>query len=335
MTQLIPILLAIFCFLNTALTKELSGVFKSLSLEAEENSNIAQAQYTATLDWAIPAAADAQIGDTFSLTMDNVYRVRFGSAQVLRLTAGGTEIARCSAQNGAYMSARSVMSCTVISPLTLQDARGTVSFTTLFGAGGSANPSEIQQANAFQVGSNIVSWNNGELSTTLNLVAGAYYPQSSDSDNQFYSHTTSYNYIETISVSDSCSDYIADATLQLTVTNVELDCSKLQLYMTNDLNAWFMPKSYSEIPNLRSRTCSGNTVTVQAGPLPAGYRIFMTNFLGYDDSQDASFRYTYTYQNTVRCGDRRITKRTTPFSRTFRIVLGSSSSNGDLNNLRK
>lgn len=330
-----PLLIILLVLLRGVTAKTISNVFTSLSF-ANVGTNTPQSLNTATLGWSLSPAQNAQIGDTFSLTMNNVYRTRFGTSQVLRLTVQGNEIARCSPTYGSYRNTQSSLSCVVLSPVSAR-ITGTVSFSVIFGAGGSANSAEIQGANTFRVGANTISWNNGQLSTSMNFVAGAYYPQSSTTDAQFYLHTTGYNAIENIVISDACaSNYIYSSTLTLTYGSAGvLDCSMLQVYMTNSLNDWLMPRSYSPVQNLISRTCSGKTITVRTGALPAGYRVFITSFLTYDQDTDSTFSPSFTYSNDIRCGASQTRKSTTPINRSFNIVLGSSSSDGNSDNLRK
>ncbi|ODV79533.1 bacterial adhesin [Suhomyces tanzawaensis NRRL Y-17324] len=293
--------------LAVAAGKQVSGVFTSFdSLKYQKGANYpnitpATPSWVATLSWSLDAAKVAP-GDTFTLTLPCVFKFTTDS-NTINLQADGATYATCTLTGGEILVPYSSMQCTVtnqISNVNLAD--GTVYFPLTFSVGGSANLADLQNANCFTAGTNTVTFKDGDkaLSTTVDFNGGSSNNQGIDSLNYNLKVLPSINTYQHYALAGNCPDGYSSGTLGISGVNAVIDCSSVHAGITNDINAWYYPKSSSSDFQFQA-SCSSNQYTITYSNIPAGYRPFI-DFLSTNPG--VSLRTVYTDTFTCKNGRR-------------------------------
>lgn len=247
-------------------------------LEITQKAGVPSSSWVVEVDYEFPNTSLVNVGDTFQLIMPYVYRLKFsdGSSSI-SASYNDTEIFTCDGTNGAYFLDYSYLDCKVAANLSsIADAlKGYIQFSVYFGDGGSIHSVDLDEANHWTIGENIVIFND-VLSDTVTFTGVE------DSDGVYtYAHTTGYDTVQEYILFPPCSDE-QDFNAQISFSGGDevstVICDSLQVFITNDLNDWLFPKSY-EKASYSSYFCSSSFITITNNEIPAGYRVFVSYVL--------------------------------------------------------
>ena len=299
--------------------------FSDLSLTPSGPRNPALA-WLATFNFNIDDTSAISKGDTFSIDLANVYRIKFDDENAtmdIKLTDGTIAFLCYVSQQGSYKYSSSILTCIAQKDLSSYTSiSGKMSFSLSFNDGGSTKyEPELIGAKIFKAGTQDISLNS-QLSTSVSFDA------TTNSDN-FYSlgRTTTYNSMESYYLDMNCSSgYIISGkeTINYDYQNggYTLDCSSLQVATSNSFNDFLFPLNASTT-NI-NYFCLDNTVTINVGESAFDSLLFVNGLqLAPNDINSIVHRLdaAYTCMDTIAS-----TTYATSFSviNTFVIVQGQN-----------
>ena len=296
MRHCFPKMLPLFCicFATVALAAKLTNVWTLLSISSPQG-NRPQDIHSASLGWRI-TTGEASSGDTFDIIMPGVFRTKFGEQQ-LRLVVDDTTYALCDAWDGSYITDYSSLLCTVTSAVNTDrdiTATGVATFDFVFGAGGSSRSSDLYEASLYHAGTNTINWSG--LSTTVDFVGGPFFNENDNDGLIYYARSTPQLNEQLCVLSGSCPDGITSGYTVVTFENF-YDCSQFSVKMTKDLNDFYLPESYEDVPQLQV-ICQSGRVVARFEDVPAGYRVFLQGLYRYPLTSDTVF---HNFGGSVQC----------------------------------
>lgn len=267
--------------------------FTSLKLTST-NANSALDMWETTLGFSL---SEIKAGTTYTLDMPYIYRVKFdGTESVLYAKVDGTNVIECTVTQGSYIMDHSTLSCTVLEAAeSFKALDGSLKFYVLFSTGGSAHAVEIAASTHWSAGENTVTW--GDLSTTVTFA-----PVETNKGLYLKAHTTGYGSAENYLLFPECgSDGSVSITYDATVDGQgEIDCSLVEVHVSNEFNDFMYPTSYGSNDNL-FLSCSDNTVSIVFMGVPAGSRVWVTSWQ-YQSISDMYFKNIVEYDLTCDSG---------------------------------
>ncbi|KSA01286.1 uncharacterized protein AC631_02982 [Debaryomyces fabryi] len=310
--------------LETATAITLTNIWQSLEITNPSILNRPQDIRKATVGWKISTAAVLP-NDIFFFLMPYVFKTKFDSDEIL-LKASGTVYARCKVNDGSFNSDTSYFKCTMTSSVDDKKgltATGEIEIDFVFNAGGSSSDSDILSAKRFVSGNNQISFNNME--SDVNFQAGPFFRDKKTDELLYYSRSTPQDLEQVFILSGTCNEGITSGSIVFT-TNNSVDCSQFKLKITNDLNDFYLPKSYKSVGVGSIRCSSDNTkLTATFNNVPLGYRVFLEGFEKYPDNSDF---VKHLYAENIQCGDG--SSKIDGITKIIRVVDGVSSSGGNI-----
>lgn len=321
-TSLITILLSLV-LLETTAAITVTNIWQSLKITNPSTLSRPQDIRTATVGWKI-VTADVLPNDIFFFLMPYVFRTKFSGNEIL-LKADGTIYARCKVNDGSFNSNTSYLKCSMTSSVDDKKdttAVGEIKFDFVFNAGGSSSDSDISSAKRFTSGDNQVSFNN--IKSDVNFQSGPFFTDKKTDELLYYSRSTPQDLEQIFVLSGTCNEGITSGSMVFT-TNNSVDCSQFKLKITNDLNDFYLPKSYKSV-DVGSIRCSSDNkkLTATFNNIPLGYRVFLEGFEKYPDN---SIYVKHLYAENIKCSDG--SSKVDGITKIIRVVDGVSSSNGD------
>lgn len=320
--SLITVLL-FFVLFDTTAAITVTNIWQSLKISNPSTLNRPQDIRTATVGWKI-VTADVLPNDIFFFLMPYVFRTKFNGNEIL-LKADGTIYARCEVKDGSFSSDTSYLKCSMTS--SVEDKKdttvvGEISFDFVFNAGGSSSDSDISSANRFTSGDNQVSFNN--IKSEVNFRSGPFFTDKNIDELLYYSRSTPQDLEQVFVLSGTCNEGITSGSMIFT-TNNSVDCSQFKLKITNELNDFYLPKSFKSV-DVGSIGCSSDNrkLTATFNNIPLGYRVFLEGFEKYPDN---SVYVKHLYAENIKCGDG--SSKVDGITKIIRVVDGVSSSDGD------
>ncbi|CAI4929507.1 BEM_HP_G0139930.mRNA.1.CDS.1 [Saccharomyces cerevisiae] len=219
--------------------------------------------WAATFDFSIADASSIREGDEFTLSMPHVYRIKLlNSSQTATISlADGTEAFKCYvSQQAAYLYENTTFTCTAQNDLSSYNTiDGSITFSLNFSDGGSSYEYELENAKFFKSGPMLVKLGN-QMSDVVNFDPAAF------TENVFHSgRSTGYGSFESYHLGMYCPNgYFLGGTEKIDYdssnNNVDLDCSSVQVYSSNDFNDWWFPQSYNDTN--ADVTCFGSNLWI-------------------------------------------------------------------------
>ena len=321
-TSLITVLLSLV-LLETTAAITVTNIWQSLKITNPSTLSRPQDIRTVTVGWKI-VTADVLPNDIFFFLMPYVFRTKFSGNEIL-LKADDTIYARCKVNDGSFNSNTSYLKCSMTSSVDDKKdttAVGEIKFDFVFNAGGSSSDSDISSAKRFTSGDNQVSFNN--IKSDVNFQSGPYFTDKKTDELLYYSRSTPQDLEQVFVLSGTCNEGITSGSMVFT-TNNSVDCSQFKLKITNDLNDFYLPKSYKSV-DVGSIRCSSDNkkLTATFKNIPLGYRVFLEGFEKYPDN---SIYVKHLYAENIKCSDG--SSKVDGITKIIRVVEGVSSSNGD------
>ena len=300
MISSIKFITTLLVFLFIANCTEISDVnLYDLSI-TPTSSRLPHLGWTASFTFFFPDTTSISIGDTFTLDLDHVYRVKFGgTTEASNVTAAlddGTDALQCYVtQQAAYLYESTIMECRIITDLTSYSyASGEISFAFNFNSGGSAYQYELTNSKFLSAGAMNVPFGS-DMSTDVQFDA-------TPKPEKFYyiGRSTTYGTIEVYYLDMICPDGNLLGGTETFVFDVAdgtnpIDCSSVQAYLSNEFNDWWLPTSYeSTVPDV---ICYDNTVDITVDKTDNSGDMLFVNALQdlYDGSNILSHTVTGTY----------------------------------------
>ena len=204
--------------------------------------------WSASFSFFIADTANVAIGDTFTLDLEHVYRVKFGAttdtSSMIATLDDGTEALRCYVtQQAAYLHANSIVVCQIITDVAKYGfASGHISFQFNFNSGDSVYPFELQNANYFHAGTMTVPFGS-QLSANVEFDAVPK-PQSIYST----ARSTTYGTTELYYLSMICDGGKLLGGVQHIEFETEngpnpINCDAFQSFLSDKYNDWWFPTS--------------------------------------------------------------------------------------------
>ena len=321
-TSIITVLLSLV-LLDTTAAITVTNIWQSLKITNPSTLSRPQDIRTATVGWKI-VTADVLHNDIFFFLMPYVFRTKFSGNEIL-LKADGTIYARCKVNDGSFNSDASYLKCSMTSSVDDKKdttAVGEITFDFVFNAGGSSSDSDISSAKRFTSGDNQVSFNN--IQSDVNFQSGPFFTDKKTDELLYYSRSTPQDLEQVFVLSGTCNEGITSGSMVFT-TNNSVDCSQFKLKITNNLNDFYLPKSYKSV-DVGSIRCSSDNkkLTATFNNIPLGYRVFLEGFEKYPDN---SIYVKHLYAENIKCSDG--SSKVDGITKIIRVVDGVSSSNGD------
>jgi hypothetical protein len=280
-----------------AAAKQLTDVFtsiNSLAVDGTGPSGNPFPRFDCNVSWVLNPEI-AQIGDTFTLDMHDVFTVyRTATSDPnnnlyintpFDLTANGVQIATCNFYGGGPLSLDSQIQCQVIADLFRYSAiDGTLEFSGIFNTGVTAET--LAAANYWQVGNNTITFN-GNLSIQVNLPIALSFPGTADAhlwDGLWFptqqQNLTFFSY----SPLQLCGGQgIQSGSFTFSYTPyppVNCTPSNIEFYVTNQFNSILNPKTAEVIPGLSiDISGDGTTIVASFGALSPGYTFWFSTLL--------------------------------------------------------
>ncbi|KAK6461873.1 cell-wall agglutinin N-terminal ligand-sugar binding-domain-containing protein [Scheffersomyces coipomensis] len=272
-----------------------------VNLDASYSSAIPMAPaFNAPIGFSFPN--DTHPGDHIRLNLPNVFDLYQGAGGIkkrddvtLSLTVDGVDYADCIVTMAGTTKNETTLECTVTETISNNpNVNGTITLPLVFNIGGSTSSSDIQAANAFVPGSQVITFNDGlnEISTNVDFVAGA--PSPGDPEVLVYaSRPEVWNNSENFYIlGGNCSSLYGSGELTISVTDGSIDCSSWSAGITNSLNAWYFPTSFETLSSITVSSCSADSIVISYWGVPAGYRPFFSVDADTDGSIAATFNDT-------------------------------------------
>ncbi|KAJ9102189.1 hypothetical protein QFC19_004928 [Naganishia cerealis] len=254
--------------------------------------------------------------------MPGVFRTKFGEQQ-LRLVVDDTTYALCDAWDGSYITDYSSLLCTVTSAVNTDrdiTATGVATFDFVFGAGGSSRSSDLYEASLYHAGTNTINWSG--LSTTVDFVGGPFFNENDNDGLVYYSRSTPQLNEQLYVLSASCPAGITSGYTIATFEN-DYDCSEFSLKMTKDLNDFYLPEGYEDVPLLQV-LCQSGRIVGSFSNVPAGYRVFLQGLYRYPLTSDTVY---HNFGGNVQCLSGQT--KTNNYGREIVVITGDSDSTGN------
>ena len=269
-------ILLVFLFLSNA--AEISNVnLYDLSI-TPTSAKLPHLGWIAAFTFFIPDTSGVTVGDTFTLDLEHVYRVKFGgTTEASNMTVAlddGTDALQCYAtQQAAYLYDSTIVQCKVITDLSKYSyVSGQISFAFNFNNGGSIYQYELANAAYFNSGTMTIPFGsdmsaNVEFESTPKLT-GMYY----------IGRTTTYGSIEVYYLDMICPDgNLLGGTQQMQFDTADgknpITCSSVQAYLSNEYNDWWLPTSYES--NHPDVICYDNAIDITVTDASAGDMLFV------------------------------------------------------------
>ena len=205
--------------------------------------------WTASFDFTIADASTVLKGDEFSLSMPHIYRIKLSdTSQTTTISLkDGTEAFKCYvSQQAAYLYENTVFTCTAQTDLSSYNTiDGSITFSLNFSNGISKYKYELENAKFFKSGPMLVQLGD-QLSDVVNFDSTSF------TENVLHSgRTTGYGSFESYHLGMRCPNgHFLGGTEKIDYDNsnhnVNLDCSSVQVYSSNDFNDWWFPQSYND-----------------------------------------------------------------------------------------
>ncbi|KAK5962149.1 Sag1p PWA37_000184 [Arxiozyma heterogenica] len=304
------------CLFLLARAAEITNItFSDLSLAPSGPRNPALAWLT-TFNFNIDDASTIRKGDTFSVDLANVYRVKFNNESAIMdiKLADGTIAFLCYvSQQGSYKYDTSIFTCIAQEDLTSYNSiSGEISFSLSFNNGGSTKyEPELIGAKLFKAGTQSISLNS-QLSAIVSFATTI-------NSDRFYSlgRTTTYNSMESYYLNMNCSSgYIISGkeTINYDYQNggYKLDCSSLQVATSNNLNDFLFPLNAST-SNI-DYFCFDDTVTINVGESAFDSLLFINGLQSAPNNVNSIVHRldaAYTCMNTIA---------STTYSTSFSVI---------------
>ncbi|KAK6459640.1 cell-wall agglutinin N-terminal ligand-sugar binding-domain-containing protein [Scheffersomyces xylosifermentans] len=290
-----------------AAAKEVTGVFTNFDSLVFQNAGdyaIASPAYPswiAKLNWVIDGSKETA-GDTFTLNMPCVFKFTTSDGvNSVDLKVNNDVFATCKFSPGEIVVPYSQLQCTVAKIVTASTyASGTVNFPITFNVGGSALKTDLEDSTCFTPGNNTVTFNDGpnKLSTTANFQAdspssGYYDPKTFVVRNR---DTPSTNNIQHYVLAGNCPKGYLYGSLGFSLSGGTLDCSSVHAEITDQLNAWYFPKTSSDF--FYTSRCTSSGVSISYNNIRAGFRPFIDGLIRQSGSSlEISYTNNYVCSN--------------------------------------
>ncbi|AET39792.1 Sag1p Ecym_4780 [Eremothecium cymbalariae DBVPG len=301
------------CYFILGMAANISGIsFSDLTITAVPGSQSYPHQgWWAKFRYSIPDTTDVKAGDYFTLTMPEVYKIKFDNTQTsFKVSLGSDPIFECYAsKQAAYLHEETVMQCDVLTDLSgYESISGEIQITLVFSDGSSIYQYELQHASTFTDGLHTV--NIGDMTAEIDVSAADY------TDGFYYSgRTTTYNSLELYYLGFNCPNghvLSAKQTMQYD-KNFKIDCDSGQFYQSKNFNDWLFPFDKHNLDG--SMECNDNLVEISVGEMEEGSRIW-ANVLQSVGVETATISNTilfdYTCTDTVAGRQYTTTTRHTP-----------------------
>ena len=271
-------LTALLVFLLLSNAAEISNVnLYDLSI-TPTSAKVPHLGWLAAFTFFIPDISGVTVGDTFTLDLEHIYRVKFGgTTEASNMTVAlddGTDALQCYAtQQAAYIYDSTIVQCKVITDLSKYSyVSGQISFTFNFNSGGSIHQYELSDAAYFKSGTMTVPFGSG-------MSADVEFDSTPKPTNMYYiGRTTTYGTIEVYYLDMICPDgKLLGGTQQMQFDTTDgqnpITCSTVQAYLADEYNDWWLPTSYGS--NHPDVVCYDNTIDITVTDASAGDMLFV------------------------------------------------------------
>ncbi|EGW34041.1 uncharacterized protein SPAPADRAFT_134874, partial [Spathaspora passalidarum NRRL Y-27907] len=290
--------------LTLVASEQISGIFTSFdSLVWQKAASYpfagpAYPSWISTLSWKIDGSTMSP-GDTFTLNLPCVFKFTTSQTTV-NLNVGSVNYATCTFNPGDIVVAFSKLECVLLDTVTPSlDAHGTVNFPVAFNVGGSALSTDLQDSTCFHNGQNTVSYYDGDnkLSTQATFAGGS----TDDPSKIVYVNRVvpSLNKQQHYLLGGNCPSGYRSGSIGMKIQNSgsQIDCSSVQMAITNSLNDWYFPENADENFSY-TYSCSSTSFVVNYQNIPAGYRPFIDALVQVNNGVSISMNYVNTYTCT-------------------------------------
>ncbi|CCC66701.1 hypothetical protein NCAS_0A01430 [Naumovozyma castellii] len=286
-------------YLSVVLSKEITDVkYSGLSYSPAYSVLYPDQGWIASFDFSISDTSSIAKGDTFSLSMPYVYRVKFddNDEYIAVPLNNGTNAFQCTvSQQAAYLNEDTILTCTALTDLSSYSSiDGALSFVVVFNSGGSAYQYELADASFFSAGTMDVPLGD-QMSAPITFSAapeftGAY----------SIGRSTTFGYFESYYVGMQCPNgYLVGGAGQINYdiadAGYSLDCSSVQVNKSGKFNDWFLPEDSED--SGADVNCFNNELWFTVGEEQSGEMIWVNALqsvpVGYNTiSHDINLQYT-------------------------------------------
>ena len=204
--------------------------------------------WSASFSFFISDTSNVAVGDTFSLDLEHIYRVKFGAttdtSSMIASLDDGTEALRCYVtQQAAYLYQKSIVVCQIISDVAkFGFASGHISFQFNFNSGDSVYPFELQNANYFHSGTMNIPFGS-QMSTNVQFDAIPK-PQSIYSTARSTTYgTTELYYLSMICDGGKLLGGVEHIEFETENGPNPINCDAFQSFISDKYNDWWFPTS--------------------------------------------------------------------------------------------
>ncbi|KAG0654352.1 hypothetical protein C6P45_003417, partial [Maudiozyma exigua] len=291
--------LLVFLFVSKA--AEISNVnLYDLSI-TPTSSKLPHLGWSAAFTFFLPDTSGINVGDTFTLDLEHVYRIKFGgTTETSNMTVAlddGTNALQCYAtQQAAYFYETTSVQCKVITDLSKYSyVSGQISFDFNFNSGGSVYQYELANAAYFESGAMTIPFGS-------DMSADVEFESTPKPTNMYYiGRTTSYETIEVYYLDMICPDgNLLGGMQQMQFDTADgknpITCSSVQVYLSKEYNDWWLPTSYES--NYPDVVCYDNTIDVTVKNASAGDMLFVN---ALQDIYAGSNILSHTISGTYSC----------------------------------
>ena len=252
------------CSLALAFAADIDNIsFSNLEIAPLTSNKQPDQGWTASFDFTIADPSSIKEGDQFTLSMPHVYRVKLSDPyQITTISLNdGTEAFKCYvSQQAAYLYEDTILTCTAQTDLSSYNSiDGSITFSLNFSNGDSNYAYELENAKFFKSGPMLIQLGD-QMSDTVDFDSATF------TENVLHSgRTTGYGSFESYHLAMRCPNgHFLGGTEKINYDNsnhdVNLDCSSVQVYSSNDFNDWWFPQSYNDIN--ADVTCFGSSLWI-------------------------------------------------------------------------
>lgn len=277
----------IVTLITSCYAKFISDVFTSLgAITYASDVHDPYGFYNMVVYWKLTAAQNPQTGDTFQLVMPDVAEIRITENKQfvdnLDIIANGRVIASCNVYQSLWETNETKLICTITANeiTDFKALQGNIQFLVVFFGGGTIK--QMSYGSKFTVGANKVSFNDGQLTGTVNFI-NTKVPVSSfksltrnsmGSDSLYY-FLAPQNLCGTSSIKSG--SFLFE--IQSKAGSLPMDPARTGLYFTASLNDFDYPITYGKPAGLSAGFSNlKNTYRATFGTLNHNQYLWFTTF---------------------------------------------------------
>ncbi|KAK6866742.1 Agglutinin-like protein 1, partial [Candida tropicalis] len=197
------------------------------------------------------------------------------SATTINLRANGITYATCDLHAGEEFTTFSSLDCTITEPLvSVREVSGKISIPLAFNVGGSGSSVDIVGSTCFTLGTNTITFQDGD--TSFSTQARFEAPSGPSSGLLYLQRAIpSLNKVNGLAILPDCPNGYTSGTLGFSSNQpgYSIDCSGAEGYLSELLNPWQYPTTAE--PFSYYKTCTSNSFEITFNNIPAGFRPYI------------------------------------------------------------